>query len=119
MLLEPAAFGLAAHVQDLAVGIELPAVIETAQPAFLVAAEGERGLAMRAMLAEDPEPAAGVAKDDEILAQKPRAHRRAVGRGDFFGHAGGQPVPAHDPPHRGIAFDTAEEIVLFGGEHGP
>src|SRR5215207_7550644 len=54
--LEPAAFRFAGLVDDIAVNIELPAVIEAAQPAFLVAAEGERGTAVDAVLTEDPKP---------------------------------------------------------------
>src|SRR5579871_4857461 len=45
--------GLARHIDDPAFDVEFPAVIEAAQPAFLVAAESERGLAMGTMLAED------------------------------------------------------------------
>src|SRR5690349_19115218 len=51
-----AVVGLARHVEDVAVHIELPAVIEAAEAAFLVAPESERGLAMRATLAEHAEP---------------------------------------------------------------
>ena len=50
-----AAAGLRGHLEDVAVHVELPAVVEAAQAALLVAAEDERGAAVRAVLAEHAE----------------------------------------------------------------
>jgi hypothetical protein len=115
---EPAALGLRRHFEDVAVDVDLPAVIEAAKPAILVAPEGERGAAVRAMLAERAEAAGAVAKDDELLAEKAKAHGRAVALGHLFRHAGREPVPAHDLAHRPIALDAAQEIVLLVCQHG-
>src|SRR3979409_2551526 len=49
--LEPAGFRFAGRVENIAVHVEFPAVVEAAQPRFLVAAEGERSAAVRTMLA--------------------------------------------------------------------
>src|SRR5512146_572555 len=98
--------GLAGHVEDIALDVEFPAMIETAQTAFLVAAEDERGLPMRAMLAQHAEPAFAVAENDEVLAKEPRACRRAVGLRHLLRHAGRKPMPAHDLSHWRIAFDA-------------
>ena len=46
------------HVDAAAVGVELPAVIDAADAAFLVAAEPEIGAAMRAVLIDDADHAA-------------------------------------------------------------
>jgi hypothetical protein len=108
-----AVVGLAGHVEDIALDIEFPAVIEAAQTAFLVAPESERGLAMRAMLAEDAEPTLCIAEDDQVLAQEPCPHWRPVGLGDFFRQAGGQPMAAHQRAHRRCPLDPAQELVFF------
>ena len=72
---------------------------------------------MRAMLVERAEAAAAVAEHHKVLAQEPEPHRRAVALRHFLGHAGGEPVPAHDAAHRPIALDAAEEIVFLGAQH--
>ena len=38
----------------------------------------------------------------------------AVGLGHLFAHACGQPVLPHQPPHRGVAFDTTEDLIVSG-----
>ena len=70
---------------------------------------------MQAVFVEHAEPALGVAEDDEVFAQQPGAHRRAVGLGHLLRQAGRQPVPAHELAHRRAAFDAAEKIVLLLG----
>ena len=114
---EPAAFGLAGLVEDVALHVELPAVIEAAQPAFFVAPERERRAAMQAVLAENAQAPLGVAEDDEVFAQHPGAHRRAIGFRDLLGKTGRQPMAAHDLAHRPVAFDAGQEIVVFLGDH--
>ena len=57
------------HVDAGAVDVELPAVIDAADAAFLVAAEPEIGAAMRAVLVDDADPAAAVAEGQQFLAQ--------------------------------------------------
>ena len=81
---QPAAFGLAGLIQDVALNVEFPAVIEAAQAALLIASEGERSAAVHAAFGEYAEPPLRVAEDDEVFAQHAGADRRAVGFGDFF-----------------------------------
>ncbi len=114
---QPAAFGLAGLVQDVAFDVEFPAVIEAAQAALFIASEGERGAAVHAAFGEHAEPSLGIAEDDEVFAQHARADGRTIGRGDLFRQAGRQPMAAHDLAHRRSAFDAGEQIVVFPGDH--
>ena len=75
------------HLDDVAVDVDLPAVVETPQPGFLVAAERKRRAPMRTVLADDAEPPVGIAKHDEVFAEQPRAQRRTVRLGHFLRHA--------------------------------
>jgi hypothetical protein len=58
--------------------VELPAVIDAAQAALLVAPEIERHAAMRAELLDQPDAALGVAEGDELLTHQFDAHRRTI-----------------------------------------
>src|SRR5207342_321786 len=84
--------GLRRTLDDVAFDVDLPAVVQAAQPAFLVAAERERGAAMRAMLVENAQTPGAVAKRHQLFAEQAEAHRRAVALDDFLGQAGGNPV---------------------------
>src|SRR5262245_55110929 len=66
---ETTAFGFAGLVQDVALNVELPAVIEAAEPTLFIAPEGERGAAMHAVLAENAQATLGVAEDNQVLAE--------------------------------------------------
>ena len=117
-LLGEAAFGrLRDHLQHLAVHVELPAVVEAAQTAFLVAPEEQRGLAVRAELAEHADTPVGVAEGDEILAEEPDANRRTIALDQLLREQRRYPMSPHQPAHGGVAFDAAEQFVLFTGEH--
>src|SRR4030095_5459600 len=83
-------------VDDTPRHVDLPAVVEAAQSAFLVAAERERRAPMRAMQIEHTELPVRVAKGDEILAEKTNRRGLAVRLGDFLGQAGRNPVRAHE-----------------------
>ena len=87
------------HVEAVAFDVELPAVIDAAQAAFLVAAEEQRGAAVRAAMLHDADPAVGVAEGDELLAEQQEPHRLAVGL-QFRRETGGNPVFAHQVAHR-------------------
>jgi hypothetical protein len=65
-----ARFRLRRHVDDIALGVELPAVVKAAQPALLIAAEGKRGLAVRTELAEQAELSLAVAERHELFAEE-------------------------------------------------
>src|SRR6266705_1828216 len=55
LVLEVQTLRLVHHVHAPAVDVELPAVEDAAQSALLVAAEEQRGAAMRAMLLDQPD----------------------------------------------------------------
>ena len=107
------------HVDDIAFGIELPAVIEAAQAAFLVAAEGERSLAVRTGLAEQAELAVAVAERDELLAEKlQRCTGAPSGVATCSDRQRRHPVAAHQPAHRRIALDATQQLVFRLRQHG-
>jgi hypothetical protein len=56
------------QVDRVARHVELPAVVDAAQPAFLVAAVIQVRAAMRAAPVEQPDPAVRVAEGDQFLA---------------------------------------------------
>src|SRR5258708_18343160 len=56
--------GLGRHLDHIAFDVELPAVIETAQSALLVARVDERSAPVRAVFVEHAEAASGVAEHD-------------------------------------------------------
>ena len=110
--------GLRRHLDHVAFDVEFPAVIEAAQPAFLVAREQQRGAPVRAVFVEHAEAALAVAEHHEILAEQAHLDRRAVGLGHLLGQAGRDPVAAHDLAHRRVALDAAQQIVFLRGHHG-
>ena len=118
LFLEGALAGLGGHVDRIAVHIELPAVIEAAQPAFLVAAKGQRGLAVGAEFVEHAHAPIGIAEGHEILAQQPDLDGIAIGLGDLLGQTGREPVPTHDPAHGRVAGDAGQDGVFLFGQHG-
>jgi len=56
-------------VNAVAVHIELPAVIDTTKPAFLVATQEQGSKSVRAILFKDTDVAIGVTEPNEILAK--------------------------------------------------
>ena len=99
------------HVEAIAGDIVFPAVIDAAQPAFLVAAEEQRGAAVRTAVVEYADPSRAVAKGDQPLAQKHQAQRVAIGF-DFRRQAGRYPILPHQRPHRGAGADARQQLVF-------
>ena len=97
--------------------VELPAVIDAAQPAFLVAPEKERHAAMRAILLDEADAPLGVAEGDEFLAHQLYAHGRAVRFGDLVRQAGGDPIAPHRIAHRRAGADAGDQFVFFRWQH--
>ncbi len=56
------------QVDRFAGHVELPAVVDTTQPAFLVAAEKQVGAAVRTVGIDEPDSAPGITERDELLA---------------------------------------------------
>lgn len=88
------------HVHAVPSHVELPAVVDAADAAFLVAAQVERGAAMRAAVVEDADASLRVAKGDELLAQQHQPHGIAV-RLQLGGERRGYPVLPHELSHDG------------------
>ena len=93
--------------------VELPAVIDAAQAALLVAPEEERCASVGAELVEQPHAPAGVAERDQALAEQADADGGAVGLGQLTGEERGHPVPAHRGAHGGAGADAGEEVVVL------
>ena len=72
---------------------------------------------MGAQLVEDPNPARGVAKRDQLLAEQLEAQGRAVGLGQLPGKERRHPVAAHHLAHRRAGAGPREELVLFLCQH--
>jgi alkylhydroperoxidase family enzyme len=114
---DQAVIRLRCHFDDVAVHVELPAVIEAAQTAILVAREQQRRPPVRAVFVKNSDAALAVAKHHKVLAQQTHLDRRAVGLGDLLRQAGRDPVTAHDLAHRRIALDAAQQVVFLGSHH--
>ena len=71
--------------------VELETVIGAANAVLLVAAEKQRGAAVRAELVDQSGLALGVAEREELLAQDLHTHLRAVRLGDLAATAGPAP----------------------------
>ena len=86
-------------IDAIAFDVEFPAVIDAAQPAFLVAPEIQRDAAVRAEFVDQTDAALAVAERDEVLAEQLDAHRRAVRLGDLrtTGRRGSNTAASHCP----------------------
>ena len=112
---ELAAVGFAGLLQAAALGVELPAVIATADAVLLNLAVIERRAAVTATGVEQASAAEAVAEQDQIL-----------GKGaDFPGHVdgvGGEsdrvPIAPQQFPHRRAAADLGQFRPGRGGPHG-
>ena len=100
LLLERALRRLVRHVHAAPGDVELPAVVDAAQAVVLVPAEVERRAAVRAALREQAHAPGSVPEDDQVFAQDAHPHRVAVGFGQLLGQHDGDPVAAHQVPHR-------------------
>ena len=107
----------ARHVDAAADHVELPAVVDAAEPALLVATVEERRAAVRAVLGDEPDLAPAVAEGDQVLAEQPHLLRRAVGRGQLVRGQAGHPVLAQQPAHGRATADPTEKLVVLVGEH--
>ncbi len=72
---------------------------------------------MRTVFVHHTDGAIGVAKNNEIFTEHPRLDGGAVRFAHFLDQAHRCPVSAHQRAHWRIAFDAAEQLVLFLCEH--
>ena len=117
LVLEVALGGLGGHVDAVAVHVELPAVVDAAQPGLLVAAEEEAGATVRAVVVDDAHDAIGVAECDELLAQQLQSHGGAVGIGQLPVEQSGDPESPHHVAGEGPGANLRQGIVLLDGQH--
>ena len=101
------------HVDAVAVDVEFPAVIDTANAALLVASEVERCAAVRAVRLDHSDFVIRVAKGDQILTEQAQAHGRAIRLGQLVGQHRRQPESSKQLAHRRSRPDTACEFVVF------
>ena len=101
-----------------AVAVELPAMIDTAQAAILIAAKKQVRAPVRTAGVEHAELAFGVAERHQFLAHDVHAHRRAIRLIEFFGQRHRQPKPPEILAHRRTGAGLGQQIVLFAGKHG-
>ncbi len=106
------------HVDASAVGIELPAVIDAADAAFLVATEPEVGAAVRAVLIDDADDAAAIAEGQQFLAHDDNLLRRPIGLRQFRRQQHRHPEPSQQLAHPRSRTTLGEEFVVFCAEHG-
>src|SRR6202011_674673 len=94
------------HLQAVAVNIELPAVIDAAHAARLVAAEEQRGAAVRATLVHHADAARGlIAERDQLFTEQQQLERLAAGL-ELARFGRRDPVLAHQLTHHGAGSDT-------------
>ena len=115
--LQRRAFRLGGHVGAIAVAIEFPAVVDAADAALLVAAEEHRRAPVRTIRVDEADDSVGVAEREEVFAQKPHAHRRAVLLGQFLRQGGGNPVAAEQFAHGRSASHARDPFVILRLEH--
>src|SRR5947209_5045430 len=104
-------------VKAIAFDVELPAVIDAPETAFLVASEEQGHPAMRAEFVDQTDPAVAVAERDEILAEQFDADRRTVRLGDLRRQAGGDPISPHRLAHRRPSADAGDQFVFLRWQH--
>jgi hypothetical protein len=106
------------HLDDVALKVHLPAVIQTTQTAVLVAAVNQRNASVRTVFVHHANAPLRVAEDHQVLAEDPRLDRRPIRLAHLFDKADWRPVPAHELPHWSIAFHPAQQIVFLDCQHG-
>ena len=105
------------HVDAVAIGVELPAVIDAAEATRLVPSIEQRRAAVRAAMVHHADPARMIAECDQFLAEQHQPQRIAAGD-DFCGFRRGQPILPHQIAHHGAGTDAGELFAFDGVRHG-
>src|SRR6185312_8454545 len=103
------------RIDHLALGRNLPAVEDTAQPALFVAAQRHRRAAMRTGFVDEADTPVRRAERDEILAHEAHALRRAVA-GQRRRTDRRHPVFAQQFAHRRAGIGAHQQFVLFASQ---
>jgi hypothetical protein len=93
--------------------VELPAVIDAAQAALLVAPKIERHAAMRAIFLDEADAPLGVAEGYKFLTHQFDAHRRTVRFADLARQACRDPIAPHRIAHRRCGAGAGDQFVFF------
>jgi hypothetical protein len=99
------------------VHVELPAVIDTAQAALLVAAEEQPRPAVRAAGVNDADLAIRVAEGHEVFTEHAQAHWRAIRLRQFLGQQHWVPEAADQLAHGRTRAGSRQEFVVAKIEH--
>ena len=100
------------HVDAVAVHVVFPAVIDAADAVLLVAAEKQRGAAMRAAVVHDADPARAVAERDQLFAEQHEPHRRAVAL-ELRRHHRRDPILPHQLAHHRAGADAGQIFAVL------
>ena len=92
-------------------------MVEAAQTAVFIAAIHQGSFAVRAILVHHTHTAQGVSEHHQIFAQNSGLDGRAIGLRHLLNQANGQPLPAHELPHRCIALNAAQQFIVFRCDH--
>ena len=117
-LRRPLARGHVHDVEDLAIGAELPAMVQAADAAILDPPQHQGGAAMHAELVQHADLALLAAEHHEVLAQQPFMPRRTTGFRQLFGQRDRHPVAAEQRAHRRTGADPAQAVVFLSCHHG-
>ncbi len=105
------------QVDRLAGHVELPAVIDAAQPAFLVAAVEHVRAAMRAADVDEADASLGVAEGDQLFAHDRDANWHAIRFRQFLGQGDRLPEAPEIRAHAGARISAGQEFVVFRRKH--
>ena len=118
LLAEAALLRFGGDLDALAGVIVFPAMVGTAQTAFLVAAEPQRHPAMRTKLVNQSIAPLRIPECQESLRQQLDAHRRTFILGQFLGQQRRNPVAAEQPAAGRSRPSLHQQVVLLFPEHG-
>src|SRR5260370_15872544 len=81
-------------------------MVGAADAVFLVSPKVQRSATVRAELVDQADLAFGSAKREQLLAEDPHTHLRAIRLGDLARQQDRHPVPAHQLAHWGAGAGT-------------
>jgi hypothetical protein len=105
------------HLDAFAVGVVLPAVVNAAQAALLVAAEEKVGAAMCTRGLDQPDATLRVAERDQALAHHLHADRRTVRFRQLARQRHRQPEAPEVLAHRAAGTGAHQQLVLCAAQH--
>ena len=105
------------HIDAASFHVVLPAVVDAAQAAVLVAAEEEVGAAVRAAGLDQADTAIARAEGDQVLSHHAQTNRWRVRRRQLARERHGQPVPAEILAHCRARTCANEKLVVRRGKH--